>query len=247
LTRPELAEHNRIQRAHFAGGPERNRRMRPVDSAYVARHVDRVVDFAGLAGGERILEVGCGMGKFTWPLAARGFDVEGLDLSAELLAAAPPALGEAGVVLHHGDLLDAAPSLRGRFDVVAGFFTLHHLLDLPEAFAAMRAYLRPGGRVVFVEPNGHNPLYYLQITLTPGMSWRSDKGVVGMTARHLAQCLRRAGLTDVRTEQAGLFPPGLVNRARGRAAEDRLQALTAIGPVAAFQLVTATSPGPVVS
>ena len=34
--------------------------------------------------------------------------------------------------------------------------------------------LRPGGRVAFCEPVAWNPLYYLQIALTPGMSFSGE-------------------------------------------------------------------------
>ena len=51
--------------------------MRPSPSFYVERQVDALVRFAELSEGERILDVGCGMGRYTFPLAERGLRVEG--------------------------------------------------------------------------------------------------------------------------------------------------------------------------
>ena len=75
-----------------------------------------------------------------------------------------------------GDLLDPPAELHGSFDVVTGFFVLHHLEDLDAAFAGGRQLARPGGRVVFIEPNAYFPGFYVQVTLTPGMSWKGGEG-----------------------------------------------------------------------
>lgn len=238
--------HNRVQRAHFAVEAADNPRMRPADTPYVHRHVDRMVRLAGLGQDERILDVGCGMGKFTLPLLRRGFDVEGLDLSPELLQVFRDHLrpGE-DPALHCADLLSPPDELHGRYDVVVGFFMLHHLIDLTIAFRQLRQVLRPGGRVAFLEPNGRNPLYYAQITLTPGMSWRSDHGVVRMTQRRLTGALVDAGYDDVRGHQEGALPPALLNRSWGPRVEDAVDRITVLRPLGAFQLLCGVSPGPV--
>jgi 2-polyprenyl-3-methyl-5-hydroxy-6-metoxy-1,4-benzoquinol methylase len=238
-----LEKHNAVQRRHFARDPEQNPRMRPADTPYVQRHLDRVIRLGRIRPEDRVLDVGCGMGKFTLPLLARGYDVEGLDLSPDQLARLQARLPEGRTVpLHCRDLADVPPELVGRFDVVTGFFMLHHLLDLTASFRAMRSYLRPGGRVCFVEPNAFNPLYYLQITFTPKMSWKSDKGVLQMTRKRLTRGLQQAGYTDVVVERCGMLPPVLANRPWGRRFEDAVDRLGVLKPVSAFQVITAVSP-----
>lgn len=237
--------HNDAQRRHFARRPESNPRMQPVDSPYVDRHLDRLLRLADINLQDRILDVGCGMGKFTLPLMRRGYQVEGLDLSPAQIERLAARLPEgADVALHCHDLLDVPVDLVGRFDVVTGFFMLHHLLDLEAAFRALHSYLRPGGKVAFLEPNALNPLYYLQITLTPGMSWKADKGVLSMTRGRLLRALRDSGYSDVLVERSGMFPPAVVNRPWGRRAEDVIGRFAPLEPVSAFQVVTAVSPGP---
>src|SRR5215203_2856067 len=83
LTGTDIAEHNRGQIAYFEhAGKEA---MQPTSTPYVERQVDTLVRFAGLAAGDHLLDVGCGMGRYTLPLAERGFFVEGIDLSRTLL------------------------------------------------------------------------------------------------------------------------------------------------------------------
>lgn len=77
----------REQRLVFGEDPELYDRAR---AGYADAVVDRVLDFAGLAGGvgHSILEVGAGTGKATVAFAARGFRVLALEPSAEMAAVA---------------------------------------------------------------------------------------------------------------------------------------------------------------
>jgi SAM-dependent methyltransferase len=93
------------------------------------------------------LDVGCGTGRFARRLAQRGLEVDAVDRSAEVLAAArgapaPPA----GRVRY---LLADVTRMRlpaGRYDVISCLASLHHL---PFAtVAALRQALAPGGVLV---------------------------------------------------------------------------------------------------
>lgn len=232
--------HNNTQRSHFDERTLTNPRMIPADTAYVQRHLDRAITAGRLTPDDRVLDIGCGLGKFTLPLIDRGFDVTGLDLSADLLRALDSAKGDRSLGLHEGDILDPPENLQGGFDVVTGFFVLHHLPDLVAAFAGVHSLLRPRGRVVFVEPNAYSPLFPLQITITRGMSWRSDFGIFRMRRKHLCESLAAAGFSAVSHTYTGLFPPALTNRGAG-SVEDRLDRWPIPGPVSSFQVLSASA------
>src|SRR5205823_232831 len=137
---------------------------------------DELLSASGLDPGVSVLEVGCGMGNYTFELVRRGLALEGLDLSPVLLDRLRAYAGDdVSLPLHCADVLEPPDELLGRFDGVIGFFTLHHLHDLEGSLASMARLLRPGGRFAFVEPNAFNPLYYLQIAATPGMSFRGER------------------------------------------------------------------------
>src|SRR5262249_42958213 len=154
------ARHNESQRRYFEDRAKP--RMLPRRSRYLERHVDEVVRLARLSTDDRTIEVGAGMGRYTIPLLRRGYDVEALDLSSVLLERLATVSG-ATPGRHAADIADPPAELEGRFDAVIGFFTLHHLHDLGACFRGMRRLLRPRGRLVFLEPNPLNPLYYVQI------------------------------------------------------------------------------------
>jgi SAM-dependent methyltransferase len=226
LSPTDLVEHNRLQSAYYAGPLKRN--MVPRDSLYLRRHVDELMRFGLVSPGQKVLEIGCGMGRYTLILAARGVDVEGMDLSPELLAHFRSFQnGRFQVPLHLGDVLDLPPALHGRFDAVIGFFVLHHLHDVPRCLESLRRALRPGGRMAFVEPNPYNGLYYIQMMLKPRMTWQGDKGMLDMRRAPLFRAMERAGLGDLAMMRFGFFPPFLADRRWGA----RLESIIERAPV----------------
>ena len=102
-----------------------------------------------LAPGARVLDVPCGAGRLTLPLAARGCAMTGIDISPEFLEAAAAAASASGLAVDFrcGDMRDLPPS--PEFDAVFCFGNSFGYLDDAgnEAFvAAAAAALAPGGR-----------------------------------------------------------------------------------------------------
>jgi SAM-dependent methyltransferase len=115
---------------------------------------ERLADVAG----QRVLDLGCGHGMAAVVLARRGAQVTALDLSPGYLAEARRRCAANGVkaafVQADGDRL---PFADGSFDRIWGNAVLHHL-DLRTAGRELRRVLALGGRAVFCEPWGENPL-----------------------------------------------------------------------------------------
>jgi SAM-dependent methyltransferase len=229
------AEHNARQIAYFEA--KVSPRMVPVGSPYLQRHVTEALRFAGLGKDDRVLEVGCGMGRYTLLLADR-VRVEGLDLSDVLLERLRQYDGgRRRIPLHCADLADPPPQLVGRFDSVIGFFTLHHVHDLAGCFAGAARLVRSGGSVVFLEPNALNPLFYVQILVTPGMTWEGDGGMVRMRRGPIFAAMRKAGLERLALRRFGFFPPLLANRPWGRRLEAVLERFPPWRVLLPFQIV----------
>jgi SAM-dependent methyltransferase len=238
---PLLDRHNIRQRSYFESTVKRT--MVPTRTPYLERHVDQMLRFARISPPDRVMEVGCGMGRYTLMLAERGIDITGMDLSPVLLDRLRAfADGQADMPLYSADVLDPPAELRHQFDAVIGFFTLHHLHDLGGCFSSMTQLLREGGRVAFLEPNALNPLYYLQIALTPRMTWRGDGGVARMLTHVVLGAMRKAGLVDLRVRRFGFFPPFIANRRLGGSVESYLERFPLWRPFLPFQLFGGAQP-----
>src|SRR4051794_25418239 len=108
-----------------------------------------VLDRLPLAGHETVIDAGCGSGRVTEALLERLPEgrVIGVDASADMLAAARERLGEdPRVSLVQADLVELA--LAEPADAVLSTATFHWIADQAGLYRALRAALRPGGRLV---------------------------------------------------------------------------------------------------
>lgn len=113
--------------------------------------------------GKDVLLYGCGPANEAVGLLSRGArSVSGFDISeAEIAKGRRP-----GIDLRVADAHDT-PYADDSFDLIVGSGILHHL-DLAVALGEIQRILRPGGRVVFLEPLAQNPILRLGRLLTPG-------------------------------------------------------------------------------
>lgn len=121
--------------------------------------------------GAHILEYGCGTGSSAFVLAEQGATVVGIDISeVAVRKATAQAAGSSAAQRLSFAVMDAEhlgfPDRS--FDMVCGSGILHHL-DTDAGLSEVARVLRPGGRGIFLEPLGHNPLVRLYRRLTPSM------------------------------------------------------------------------------
>jgi len=94
----------------------------------------------------RALDVGCGSGRLLFPLLEKGFEVEGLELSPDMLAIARATAADRGLspALHAGDMTAFASPEPYRALLVPAF-TLQLAPDPAAALANFHRLLSPGG------------------------------------------------------------------------------------------------------
>lgn len=115
-------------------------------------HVQALLKFFGNLADKRVLDVGCGKGRF-----ARVFLEEnpravmyGLDLSEEMLACVP-----AGVEAVSGSMTEL-PFADSAFDCVYATESLEHAVEIDRAVAEMCRVLKPGGKLAIVDKNAEH-------------------------------------------------------------------------------------------
>lgn len=182
-------------------------RMLPGSTPYIERHFREVMSSAGLSPGQRVCEWGAGLGRFSRLLAKLDVELDAIELSPTQVADCRQALADhprARVL--QGDVAAVMRAGSKRYDAIVGFFMLHHLTGVGAYLQAAADHLEPGGRFVFVEPNPWNPLYPPQITFTPGMAWRAEKGIYELWPAQLREHCQRAGFRSFAIRRYGALP-----------------------------------------
>lgn len=109
-----------------------------------------------IAPGTRVLDVGCGVGRWSTLLAGRGGVVTGVDLSPTMIAEAQRRAAAKGAASRCRFLVQDLSRLEvgEKFDLIVGVTVLQHILDpaaLRSAVQRLADHLAPGGRVVLLE------------------------------------------------------------------------------------------------
>jgi 2-polyprenyl-6-hydroxyphenyl methylase / 3-demethylubiquinone-9 3-methyltransferase len=106
--------------------------------------------FAGL----QLLDLGCGAGLVTEPMARLGFAVTGIDAGAEMVRAARVHAEALGLAMDYRDAsVEMLAAEDARFDAVLALEIVEHVPD-PEAFIAAAAGLvKPGGALILATLN----------------------------------------------------------------------------------------------
>lgn len=134
-------------RQTFDGAAERYDLARP---GYPSEMVDDLVAVAGLTEHSSILEIGCGTGQLTVPLARLGATVTAIELGARLAALARRNLADhPAVTVVTGAFEDLPPPERGHDLVVAA--TSFHWLDEATRVERCARALRPRGWLAVID------------------------------------------------------------------------------------------------
>ena len=118
--------------------------------------------------GRRALDVGCGAGLLTEPLARLGAQVAGIDAASESIAVARAHAEGQGLAIDYRQ--GGVESLAGeRFDLIVSMEVIEHVADPAGFVAAIANVLAPGGLVLLSTPNRTRLSRLALITLGEGL------------------------------------------------------------------------------
>lgn len=112
-------------------------------------HVQLILEHFGDLAGKRVLDAGCGKGRFARVLHERhpAAEVWGLDISQEMLRFVPE-----GVRGCAGSMTEL-PFRDGAFDAAYATESLEHAVEIDVAAGEICRVVKPGGRIVIIDKN----------------------------------------------------------------------------------------------
>ncbi|GAA4118023.1 hypothetical protein GCM10022215_19160 [Nocardioides fonticola] len=172
--------------------------------------------------GERVLEVGCGVGAQTVALATNSPETAfvSIDISAESLARAAQRCADTGldtVTFHQADVFtlphDDGDLTESSFDHVFVCFVLEHLAEPAEALRRLLRLVRPGGTITVVEGD-HGSTYFhpddaaARAAIDCQVRLQRHAGGDALIGRRLYPLLTEAGWTGTRVEPRVVYVDG---------------------------------------
>jgi 2-polyprenyl-6-hydroxyphenyl methylase/3-demethylubiquinone-9 3-methyltransferase len=188
-------------------------RMNPLRIGYIRDRICARLGRDPLApkplSGLRILDIGCGGGLLSEPMARLGATVTGVDAGAEAIGVARTHAAESGLAIDYrcSSAEDLAAS-GVRFDAVLALEIVEHVADVDAFCQALATLLRPGGTLVMSTLNRTRRSWavailgaehLLRIIPRGTHEWRKF-----LKPHELAAALRRAGLEV--SDIAGMVP-----------------------------------------
>lgn len=122
----------------------------------------------------KILEIGSGLGYFTYALSQDGFNVKGMDLSKDAVDKSIQAFGNIYINKNISDIRDT-------FDIVIATAVIEHLLDPVNFIHEIKTLLNPNGEIIVVTPRKYSEQIYStwQTELPPiHLSWFTKSSLI---------------------------------------------------------------------
>ncbi len=115
-------------------------------------HVKVIREHLGNLDGKRVLDIGCGKGRFARVLKEQnpGAEIWGLDISETMLSFVPPEIHT------RAGSMTELPFDDGWFDGAYATESLEHAVEIEKAVAEMCRVVKPGGCIVVIDKNAEH-------------------------------------------------------------------------------------------
>jgi len=168
-------------------------------------HVQLIRRHLGALGGKRVLDVGCGKGRFARVFHDQEPEAEiwGLDISEAMLGFVP-----AGIHTRAGSMTEL-PFEDAWFDGAYATESLEHAVDIEKAVSEICRVVKPGGRIVIIDKNAEQ---WGKLRTPEWEKWFTRRQLERLLRRHCRQVSSRpiSYWEDVKPD--GLFLAWLAER-----------------------------------
>ena len=140
-------------------------------------HVQLILEYFGDLNGRRVLDVGCGKGRFARLLTERfpGSAVVAFDLAEAMLRRVPAGIGRCA-----GSMTELPFQSEG-FDFAYATESLEHAVDIDAAVTEMCRVMKPGARLVIIDKNVEQ---WGRLQTPEWEKWFDRRQLEGLLAKH---------------------------------------------------------------
>ena len=222
-----MKDHNCIQQDYWNSVAENNEVLCDEKIPYPAiREREKFFQFAGFKSNQNILEIGCGTGRYTLPLLKMGCRVHATDISDKAISVLKKSAEEKGLdknlsfEVNTFECQKQVGGLCGKFDYVLFVAVIHHVdpVKLDTIIANAVNSLKVGGKIIALEPNPFNPLYYLlyfwrAVAGVEGKNrWGTEKGFLKTSPFSLKKLFNKSGLKNIQVARYAWLPSVFGNK-----------------------------------
>ena len=162
--------------------------VREAFEAPTAMENKAILELMGDLRGQRLLDVGAGLGESSVYFAMRGALVTAVDLSPGMVRCAVELGRLHGVaidgVVQSGEDLNVAEN---HFDIVYIANTIHHVTDKDRLFQQIHRALKPGGRFFSFDPLAYNPVIEVYRRMATKVRTEDEAPLTFADAEHAGQ------------------------------------------------------------
>jgi len=147
-------------------------------------HVQLLMEYFGDLNGRRVLDVGCGKGRFARVIQQRHPEskIVAFDLAESMLRFVPP-----GVRACAGSMT-ALPFLAESFDCAYATESLEHAVNIEAAVEEMCRVVKPGGKIAIIDKNAEQ---WGKLATSPWEKWFDRKQLERILGKYCGQVSSR--------------------------------------------------------
>lgn len=163
-----------------------------------------------MSGSHDVLEIGCGTGEISnWLAEFSPHQVLGTDICEPFIASAAGRYTKENLKFEVVDFNNPAQVKQRSFDYIVGNGILHHLYPtLLDSLKTIRTLLRPGGKMIFMEPNIYNPYCAVIFNFTRKLA-KLEPDEMAFSRRFIQKKLHYAGYSEISVSYKDFLIPGI--------------------------------------
>lgn len=196
----------------------------------------------------KLVDFGCGAGHFTLNFLKKGFDVTGIDIekvALEILKkrAQKYNLSKKLYLINNG-LYAPISKLEGKFDAGYMIVTYHCIsndkMEQKKIFKNFVKLIRKGGKILIMEPNPLNILFYLFFIVYYKGNKKEGHNIINSKKEILVKLLKEAGASNIKIFRHSFLPTSFINRwGYVKNINNFLCSIPVVRDFAAFNIITA--------